>query len=58
MGPKFFTCTFVDFKLSTRHCVGITIVGALNIMGEKISWDRDSLGINCYVRYLVLKKRK
>jgi len=37
MGPTFFTCAFVDYKLCALPCVGIAIVGALNIMGEKIS---------------------
>jgi hypothetical protein len=36
IGPTFFTCTFVDCKLSAHHCVGIAIVGTLNFMGEKI----------------------
>jgi hypothetical protein len=37
VGPTFFTCKFVDNKLSALPCVGIAIVGTLNIMGEKIS---------------------
>ena len=37
MGPSFFACTFVDYKLSALPCVGTGIAGALNIMGEKIS---------------------
>jgi hypothetical protein len=37
VGPTFFTCTVVDNKLSALPCVDIAIIGALNIMDEKIS---------------------